>query len=72
MMNAGESVPNAFLMREKRIDENSAKSVLSSSVLKNSFRSHFLCHKYKLTVITTGYSVYLIVCACRLFNTSAD
>lgn len=32
MMNAGESVPNAFLMREKRVDENSAKAALTSSV----------------------------------------
>ena len=31
-MNAGESVPNAFLMREKRVDENSAKAALTSSV----------------------------------------
>lgn len=31
MMNAGELVPNAYLMREKRVDENSAKAVQTSS-----------------------------------------
>lgn len=41
MMNAGESVPNAFLMREKRVDENSAKAVLTSSLFgKKRFLSH--------------------------------
>lgn len=29
MMNAGESVPNAFWMSEKCVDENTAKSVVT-------------------------------------------
>lgn len=71
-MNAGESVPNAFLMREKRIDENSAQGVLNTSLLKNSFLTPFLCHTHILAVITTRYAVYIIGCTCRLFHTSVD
>lgn len=32
MMNAGESVPNAFLMREKCVDENSEKAAMTNSL----------------------------------------
>lgn len=69
MMNAGESVPNAFLMREKRIDENSAKAVPSCSLLcKNRFLSRSPCHTRAMvakhnTVDVTG---------CTLFLVSAD
>ncbi len=47
MMNAGESVPNAFLMREKRVDENSAKAVLT--VWKKEIFFSVLCVSYTHT-----------------------
>lgn len=47
MKNAGESVPNAFLMREKCVDENSAKAALTSPLFSWK-RFHIQAYSYGL------------------------
>lgn len=64
-MNAGESVPNAFLMREKRVDENRAKAALTSSLFSwKRFHTQRQVQAY-----SDGKTLY---CSCNLFHASAD